>query len=81
MTARLCNKSPSDLFGIRDEEIAYYFNQECAETLYSWEQEQEARRLDAMMSGTLLSQFTEQPKMNGRVREITPASDIRDQSF
>lgn len=54
---------------------------ECAEIFYLWEQEQEVKRLEAMMAGTLLSQLSGQPKMNGRqVREITPA-DIRDQGW
>lgn len=62
--------------GIADDEIAFALDRECAEILYLWEQEQEAQRLDAMMSGTLLSQLNGQKP----AREITSA-DIRDQSW
>jgi len=81
VTASKSNKSCSELIGIDDPEIAFAFNMECAEIFYLWEQEQEVKRLEAMMAGTLLSQLSGQPKMNGRqVREITPA-DIRDQGW
>lgn len=81
ITARQCNKSVSCLLGIVDEEIAFALDRECSETLYLWEQENEAMRIDALMGGTLASQLTGQPKMNGPTAgEITP-SNFRDQSM
>lgn len=74
------SKLPSDLLGIDDQEIAFCFNQECAETLYLFEQEQEVKRLEAMMTGTLLGQLNGHPKMNGEVREISPVN-LGDQSW
>lgn len=48
LAARLCNRSPADLVGIVDEEIAFAFNMECAETLH--EDEVERQMVNAVQS-------------------------------
>lgn len=74
-TARLSNRSPAEVIGIVDREIAFAFDRECAEVLNEAEVLKETRMLEMIATGQVSS------LMGGkRVREITPAN-FRDQGF
>ena len=49
-TARLCNKSPSELLGIEDEGIALAFDVECADLWQRVEEEREVARLSNVLA-------------------------------
>lgn len=51
VTARQCSKSPAEIVGIEDREVAFAFNVECAEVLYLWEREQEAVKVASLFAG------------------------------
>lgn len=53
VTARQCNKSPSDVVGIEDRDIAFAFDVECAEAFYLWEREQEVTRIASLFAGMM----------------------------
>lgn len=75
-TAKLSNRSPADVVGIEDEEIAWAFNRECAEVLNEADQLKETRMLEMITTGQV-SSLMGKPRA---VREITPAN-FRDQGF
>lgn len=69
---------PAEYVGITDPAIAFYFDVECNEALIEYEQEQEARRFEAIAAGGIASAFG-----GGGSRstpEITEAN-FRDQAF
>lgn len=53
VTARQCNKSPAEIVGIEDRDIAFAFDVECAEAFYLWEREQEATKIASLFAGMM----------------------------
>lgn len=75
-TARLSNRSPAEVLGIEDKEIAWAFDRECAEVLNEAEVLKETRMLEMIATGQV-SSLMGKPRAT---REITPAN-FRDQGF
>lgn len=72
-TASRSNRSPAEMIGIRDAEIAFAFDVECEDILLAWERELQDERdrvqLAVMTGQTLTSALGAQPaKENPNVR-------------
>lgn len=78
-TARLSNRSPSEIVGIQDEEIAFAFDLECAVVLNEVEQLKETRMLEMITTGQI-SSLLGKPDVRRPIREITSAN-FRDQGM
>lgn len=76
-TARLSNRSPAEVLGIEDEEIAWAFDRECAEVLNETEVLKETRMLEMIATGQVSSLMGGK---RGPTKEIT-ADNFRDQGF
>lgn len=64
-TALLCSRSPADLAGIEDQEIAFAFNVECADILNQWEMDREVERFAALAEQSVVGAFGGSPQSRG----------------